>query len=189
MRKIIYWVSALVIGVAIGLKAFTQASSWNNADRGLNNGVWTTNTAYGDVNADALTKAAVAVSGLLALKASETIYFNTHLDSSGEPLSDLCEYAIEGTTPDARWSSITLYGEDHFLIPNAWNRYSVFLPEAGDPFTFKITPEGAGDAHILAGAGGRNLALTLRIYNPSKTVYQNLDTIDLPLIRRMGCQS
>lgn len=185
MNRLAYFLSATVIGILIGLFAFRFASNIASAAHGIANGPWTTSTAYGDKDAGPLLKSAVAVSGLLALKASETIYYTASVDSEGRPLSDLCTYRIVGQSPDSRWSSITLYGQDHFLIPNADNRHSLFLPEPGAEFEFIVSPKRPTRGFWLASNGGGNVSMTLRVYSPAPTVSSNLHSIALPTITRV----
>ena len=188
MKRILFYISAIIVGTLVGLTVFKSASDIASKSHGIVNGPWTTNEAYGDKNADPLLKSAVAVSALLALKASETIYFTATVDSQGKRLSDACAYFVEGQSPDSRWSSITLYGQDHFLIPNDHDHYSVFLPEPGSDFSFVVAPERPDEGTWLASLGGGKLSLTLRIYNPAPIVYENLATVALPTITRGECK-
>ena len=69
-------------------------------------------------------RARIASYGLWAMRSSEAVYFSTAMDSAGSRLRHDCTYRIEGTDPDTRWWSLTVYNDDHF-IPNPLNRYSL----------------------------------------------------------------
>ncbi len=187
MARLGYFLSASVIGIALGLFAFKFASNIASSAHGITNGPWTTSTAYGDKDAGPLLKSAVAVSGLFALKASETIYYTANVDSAGAPLSDQCSYQVAGLSPASRWSSITLYAQDHFLIANADNRHSIFLPEPDTEFAFWVSPERPTTGDWLPSTGGGKVSMTLRVYSPAAAVYKNLASINLPSITRGAC--
>jgi len=92
---------------------------------GIDAGAWRVNLLAGSQNADAYTRARIALGAVLALDRSETLYYTTQRDDQGEPLRAECRYKVEGSPPPARWWSITAYDQDHFLFPNTERRYSV----------------------------------------------------------------
>ena len=192
MKKLLFGplfvASAVLVGLFIGFKAFQSNANIAAQASGIENGPWTTSEAYGDQHADPMLKSAVAMSGLLALKASETIYFTASHDDEGMRLVESCNYLITGRSPRSRWSSITLYDEDHYLIPNDDKVYSQFLPEPGAEFEFLVSPKRPDSGAWLASLGGGKLSMTLRIYNPAQVVYENLASITLPNITRGACQ-
>ena len=117
-------VATLVLGIALGVSSAlwvvnrTSGSSW------VANGPWRINLAVGSDEAGLYDRATVALIALFALNRSEAIYFIAREDDEGRRLTADCDYRIEGSDPDARWWSIVLYGEDHFLVPNEQGRYS-----------------------------------------------------------------
>lgn len=181
--------AALIIGTALGV-----AATWFTVVRaakpgGLSNGPWRTNLATGDARSDPYTRARVAVHGLLALNRSETIYFTAARDSDGEPLDGRCIYQLSGRDPDARWWSVTAYGPDDYLIPNAAGRYSVSktsVTKASDG-TFSIQVGGATDGANWIPLAPERFSLSLRLYNPSELI--GLDPVHaaLPAIKKLSC--
>jgi len=154
----------------------------------IRNGAWGTSTLAGSTRADALTRARVAISGLLALDQKECIYFVAARDDSGAPLSAGNEYEIRGEAPDSRWWSITVYGPDYFLIGNPGHRYSynsqsIALDDSGN-FAIRLAPD-ERPGHWLPTGTGR-FVLNLRLYNPSETLRQNRAAVALPRIVRIG---
>jgi hypothetical protein len=158
-------------------------------------GPWETDLTIGSKEADPYTRARVAVAGLLALNRDETIYFTAESDGDGDPLKVSCSYKIEGNDPPARWWSITLYGEDHYLVSNPLERYSygsetVTRNEDGG-FLITVGPDEAegnwiptGDSHT-----GATFTLTLRLYNPDESAARNPSGITLPQIAKEACAS
>src|SRR6202008_3721538 len=114
----------VAVSLALG-SAYLGVFSMRGGDAQVSNGAWQTNLATGSSAADPYLRTYIALTGVLALNKSETIYYEANRDSAGEPLDGKCSYRIDGKDPDARWWSITVYGKDHFLLPNPQKRYSV----------------------------------------------------------------
>ncbi|MEO0368863.1 MAG: DUF1214 domain-containing protein [Pseudomonadota bacterium] len=189
MTRIIYWLSAIILGVVVGYQAFNVSVDAALYETGIENGPWRTNTAYGDRDADPMLKSGVALTGLMALKVSETVYFTAYNDDQGQPLSSACTYRISGAPLQSRWWSITIYGEDHYLIPNQLEKYSFFMPEDAAPFAFLVAPEEPQEELTwLPSTDGGLLSITLRLYNPESSIYENLETVQLPNIENEGCR-
>ncbi len=89
------------------------------------NGPWTTSLGFGTKATDAVTRAAVARAGLLALPAKETVYWSAKTDATGASLDGNCRYSLSGTPLDARWWSVTIYDEAGYLVANRANIWSV----------------------------------------------------------------
>ena len=116
------------ITIALALAGGT-AFAVNQVRGGLNdgrvsNGPWETGKSFGTVDASALTRAKVALSGLMALPAKEAMYFTATRDSDGRALDGRCTYDVRGGKLDGRWWSVTLYEGEGWLVKNAANRWS-----------------------------------------------------------------
>lgn len=158
-------------------------------------GPWKTSTNIGSAQADPYTRARVAIGGLLALNRSETIYFTAADDDAGDALHVSCTYKVTGSNLPARWWSITLYGEDHYLVPNPQDRYSyggetVVSGEDGS-FVIAVGPEETDGNWIPSGDGqtGDTFTLTLRLYNPDESAALDPGGIVLPQIAKEACPS
>lgn len=180
-------VIALVLGVGsavVGIKKMVERSA-------VKNGPWRALTTAGSRDADMYNRAAVAIGGLFALDKSETVYYTAFEDGAGQPLRSDCEYTLSGRDIDARWWSFTVYGSDHFLIPNEHNRYAYnaanLAREADGSFKVKLGGTAADGNWIPTGKSG-NFSITLRAYNPSETVYNNLAGALVPTITKEGCK-
>lgn len=155
-------------------------------------GPWRVSLLAGSADADAVTRARVALGGLLALNRAETMYYVAGTDSTGQPLRSRCRYRIEGLPPPARWWSLTAYAEDFFLFADDAGRYSLnggtARLDAQGRFTAHTGPQGPVEpgAAWLPTPGDRGLLLTLRVYNPAPTLQADPASLVAPTIHRVG---
>lgn len=186
---------AAALGIALGVLSAVYAINNAMAAGTVKNGEWQTNENIGSPDASMYLRAAIAVKGLMGLRREEVIYFYVERDADGESLTSDCDYELVGMPPDARWWSVTVYGEDNFLIDNDWDLYSVSgeslaLKDDGS-FSIRLSAdEQTGNWIPTAGNNadaGSGFDLTLRLYNPSEDVYRNLATTALPRISRVAC--
>ena len=132
----------------------------------------------------------VGLENLFALNRNETIYFTATKDDGGQTLDGKCRYEIHGRDPNARWWSITAYGDDDFLIPNPENIYSVSTTNVvrGKDGSFSIAVGGARGTNanwIPTGDGA--FSLSLRLYNPGPDVALDPSQAALPSLKRIAC--
>ena len=180
MRLALRIVLALILGIAIGLGA-----AWWSRRAGIDafetrSGPWVTSQSFGSAAASDRERAIVAVRGLMALTASEAIYLNAKTDSEGRTLDGSCRYRVSGPSLAARWWSVTAYGSDSHLIPNAQHAYSMG-GDAADPVLAIIGPQ-AGANEVVTRAG-EPFELTLRAYGPDADLMDGI----LPEIERVSC--
>ncbi|MBI1212881.1 MAG: DUF1214 domain-containing protein [Alphaproteobacteria bacterium] len=181
---------SIAIAIVLGLCSAYLGAFWVLAgDAQVQNGAWQTNLLIGSETADPYLRTYVALTGLLALNKSETIYYQTDRDSAGQPFDGRCSYRIDGNDPDARWWSITVYGTDHFLLPNASRRYSVnknnVLRSADGSFSIRLSTTPEEGNWIATSEDG--FELTLRLYNPGESVRERPDAVPLPSITKEAC--
>lgn len=190
-------VLALLIFVALALAGAVggvllarhrlRATAGQNPDE-IRIGAWSTNKLAGTSAASALTRARIAIHGILALHPRETIYFFASKDDRGNQLDPDSDWEITGRGFDCRWWSFTLYDEEYQLIESPQRRYFVHsdnvVPEADGSYRIVISREDRG-ANWLAAGAAKKLMLTLRLYNPSQAVLDDVTTVRLPQIRRL----
>jgi hypothetical protein len=189
MRVVLKIVAVVVIGTLLGL-VLTWFSIFRPGWAGsVSNGPWQTSLDVGSKDAGIIQRARVAVHGLLALNRQETIYYTASTDSDGGALSGACVYHLTGRDPPARWWSITAYGSDDFLIPNAANRYSISVNtvarRADGGFTLILSKANGGANWIPV--GDSRFSLSLRLYNPGASVAADPAHVPLPTITRGVC--
>jgi len=163
----------------------------------VQNGCWTVNESM--ALTDTKQRALVAMAGLFALRESEVLYFVASVDSDGDPLRSDQEYVLEGPAPDARYWSYTMYGHDYLLIDNPKNIYGYnmddiqYIDESDNPempsnilgnHQVTLSNKEAGDNWLPTGDEDQ-FYITLRMYNPTPAVYNNLRTINLPTIKKI----
>ena len=153
-------------------------------------GPWHTSTTVGSAAANPYVRAEIARTGLLALNRAETIYFEARTDDEGRPLRAACAYDITGGAIASRWWSITAYGDDFFLIPNAEKRFSATAATlhktADGAFTIALGPARRGVDWLPTGDMGGGFNLLVRLYNPEPGIALEPGRAKLPGIKRVG---
>ncbi|MBU4610403.1 DUF1254 domain-containing protein [Achromobacter sp. GG226] len=133
---------------------------------------------YGD---DYRLRAATAMKGLGALAGTEAVYALADFDADRAPLSGEHDYILHfpaGELPpaDAFWS-VTLYGEDFFLVDNPIARYALgdrtrgleHHPDGSLTLYIQHAAPAAGTANWLPAPAGP-FYLILRMYRPGERV-------------------
>jgi len=191
MKRGLEVLGIVLVALAIGVGSALWAIGYLPRARMIREGAWTSNPLVGSVQANMYLRATVARIALFALSRTGALYYNAFTDEDGELLRAECDYVIEGGDLSARWWSITAYDEDHFLIPNALNRYSYNMKNVGRDVhgRYKIhisqTPK---DLNWLPAPKGGTMSLTFRAYNPEPALRENLGSAELPKITKAGCR-
>jgi hypothetical protein len=185
------WAGVIVAGIATGVlvtRPIVEALVEHSAVRA---GAWRTNVATGSADANLYERAAIAVAGLYALSKDETVYYTAFNDSAGAPLDGRCDYRLAGGLLPSRWWSLTLYGDDHYLVDNPAGVYS---RHAGN---LEFDPAGAYVIAVSAQPQPRNwlpapasgaFSITARLYNPDAALFRDLAAVPLPRIERGACR-
>jgi hypothetical protein len=173
--------AALALGLASAAVAIGTV-----ARRGaVRAGPWATSTTVGSAAAGPYERAATAVHALFVLNRSQTVYYRAWIDDAGAPLRAHCAYEVRGRPPAARWWSLTAYGADDYLIPNALGRHSFTQRTAA------LEPDGSFVVRASAGpqpgnwlplAGRGRVSFTLRLYNPAPDLAARPAAAALPAI-------
>jgi hypothetical protein len=124
-----------------------QAFAAEALSTGTKENGWTLNLKAGSYDEDYLLRAAVTQFGFGANVAADAIYPSAMTDIAGNPLVGTNRYVIHfppGRTPPAHgfWS-ITVYGQDGFLVTNPIQRYGV-----GSETGLTPNPDGSLDIFI-----------------------------------------
>jgi hypothetical protein len=165
----------------------------------VRNGDWLTSTATGSQDSGVMLKAAVALGGLLASTQESSMYYRLSTVDS-EPLRLNCRYRVEGNEYDANWWSITAYGWDNYLMPNAQKRYSFnnenLMRNADGSWAITVTasehdgnwlPVGPSGAPAWRRLGDADFDLLLRLYTPGPAYLDTPGSAPLPTVTREAC--
>lgn len=185
MRTALRWTICILIGLALGAGIAVwrvRSGALGSVDR---LGAWTTGSDFGTAKASALTRAVIALRGLLALPASEARYYNAAVDDDGRPLNGHCRYRVSGAAFAARWWSLTLYDGAGYLVRNDAGIYSVNGGRMADPAHWEVivAPDRPPGSWLPTG-GIERFELTLRTYLPKSGT---LPADRLPRIERLDC--
>jgi len=138
---------------------------------------WTINLKTGSYGTDYMFRAQVALNGLGANIAADSIYPATAVDSNGNPLTGAHRYVVRfppgGTPPANAFWSLTLYNYRRFFADNPLNRYAIHSVD-----NLAYNADGWLDLYIQVDSPGpsketnwlpapqENFTLTMRIYWP-----------------------
>ena len=164
------------------------------------NGDWRISMVTGSEEADVMTRAIVAIGGLLASRREDSMYYRL-ASVDGEPLRLDCTYRLRGSDYDADWWSITAYGWDHYLIPNSEDRFSFngenVRREADGSWELVVSaaPKPGNWLPVAPAGGKRQLGddaadfdLILRLYTPGEAYLNSAQTAPLPTVEREHCE-
>ena len=189
MKKIIFPIIIAVLLFAIGgFVAFRQMKSSDlNSSQVLKKGSWVLPPKM-DLSGSMWARAKIALTALFALRESEVFYAVANEDNDGNPLSGKNTYKVTGKSLDTRYWSITLYGEDYFLIANEQNIFNVNMHDVSydenGNFSFIISPQ-KQESTWLPTDENQNFDLLLRLYNPSESIISDLENLALPIIEKI----
>src|SRR5712664_3501622 len=116
-------VLALAIAAAIGLGATWVALTRGTAYGGVTIGAWTAWPKNGTPGIDPYARAMVARSGELPVGSGDGVTFYARADDAARPFDGRCDVALSGTTPPARFWTLTLYDPEGKLFANSVQRH------------------------------------------------------------------
>lgn len=193
-RPLVAWFEQ--IGLTAGAPWVPPASPAAQAaiERGWHNGLayiehmtrsprakpWALSFRLGRWDNDYVPRATVAMKGLGALSGDEALYAMSDFDGERAPLSGANDYVLHfpaGEEPpcDAFWS-VTMYGEDFFLVPNEIGRFAIGDRTRGvrrDPdggLTLRIQHAAPAETSNWLPAPAGRFYLILRLYQPRAEV-------------------
>ena len=177
-------VISVILSIIIG--GYTAISNINsskqNNEFSIKNGNWKVNPNM-DLK-DSYQRAYISRIGVFALDDKEALYFLSSKDSDGNPLTSDFDYQISGTPPMGRYWSYTLYGEDYFLVKNDANIYTINKENLTKDKPILVSSS-KKDINWLPSGNETKFHITLRVYNPDESVYKNLESLELPIIKKI----
>src|SRR5438105_11097448 len=157
-----------MVAAAFGLGLTWLTLSKGVAFGGVNIGAWTAYPKIGTTEIDPYARATLARTGLLPVGSGDGIAFFARADDHGRPFDGRCDVTVHGTTPPARFWTLTLYDPDGRLVANSVNRYGFTSQEivrrSDGSFDIVIAPR-ARAGNWLPTAGVERYILIMRFYD------------------------
>ena len=168
MRLVFGLLVTLVIATVVGLGTTWLTLSRGTAFGALPIGAWTAWPKTGTSDADPYARASIARSGELPVGAGDGVAFIAKADDNGRALDGRCDVVVAGTTPQARFWTLTLYDPNGKLVANSVDRQGFtsqeILRRADGSFDIAIAPR-ARTGNWLPTGGIDSYVLVLRLYD------------------------
>ena len=191
MRLLLGSFFALTIAALIGLGATWFALNEGIAYGGITVGAWTAWPKNGTPGIDPYARAMVARSGELPIGSGDGITFYARADDMARPFDGRCDVVLTGTTPQARFWTLTLYNPEGKLVANSVERHGFTSQEiirsATGIFEITIGPR-ARPGNWLPTGGIERYVLALRLYDTSVGLAtRSGGEIPMPSISQKDC--
>ena len=168
MRLVLGSLFALLVAAVIGLGATWLALSKGVAFGAVRIGAWTAWPKNGTREIDPYARASIARTGELPIGSGDGVAFSARVDDHGHVLDGRCDVVVSGTTPPARFWTLTLSDPDGRLVANSVNRYGFTSQEivrrTDGSFDIVIAPR-ARPGNWLPTGGVERYVLVLRLYD------------------------
>jgi hypothetical protein len=159
---------ALTLAAVVGLGSTWLALTNGTAFGAVTIGAWTAFPRTGTPQIDPYARAAVARNGELPIGSGDGVAFFANADDDARPLDGRCDVIVSGTTPPARYWTLTLYDPAGGLVANALGRHGFTSQEivrrADGRFDIVAAPR-ARPGNWLPTGGIERYVLVLRLYD------------------------
>lgn len=191
MRLIFVALIVLFLAGAIGLGATWMTSTHGTSFGTLKIGAWTARPRTGSAEIDPYSRASVARSGELPIGTGDGIAFTAATDDKGRTLDGRCDVLVSGTTPAARFWTLTLYDTQGQLVANSLQRYGFtseeILRNSDGTFEVRIAAR-ARSGNWLPTGGLDKYLLVMRFYDtPVGVATRGQRDAPMPAIATTGC--
>lgn len=191
MRLVLGSLFAFLVAAGLGLGMTWLALSKGIAFGGVTVGAWTAWPKVGTSDIDPYARASVARTGQLPIGSGDGIAFFARADDEGRVFDGRCDVAVRGTTPPARFWTLTLHAPDGRLVANSVNRYGFTSQEivrrTDGSFEIVIAPR-ARPGNWLPTGGVERYVLVMRLYDtPVGVATRSGREALMPLIMRGPC--
>ena len=191
MRFLVGSIFAFALATLVGLGATYFALTRGAAFGALKIGAWTAFPRTGTSDADPYARASIARSGLLPVGLGDGVSFAATTDDKNQFLDGRCDVLLSGTTPTARFWTITLYNAVGQLVANSVNRFGFTSQEivrrADGTFDIAVSPR-ASTGNWLPTGGIERYRLELRLYDTPVGVSTRAGKeVPMPTIKTESC--
>jgi hypothetical protein len=191
VRLLLASLYTFMLAAAIGLGSTWFALTGDAGFDSLRIGAWTARPKTGTIGIDPYARAAIARSGALPVGLGDGVAFVASADDRRRPLDGRCDVLISGTTPAARYFTLTLYDPDGRLVANSLNRQGFTSEELvrkqDGSFEIMVAPR-ARSGNWLPTGGVERYLLVLRFFDTSVGVATRAEhEAPMPSVTRGGC--
>jgi hypothetical protein len=180
--------------------AFTLATfaglgaTWYATTRGVSFGTialgaWAAHPKSGTQDIDPYARAAIARSGELPLGSGDGVSFMAKSSDDGRRLDGRCDVTVSGSTPLARYWTLTVHDARGQVIANPLGRYGYTSAEIGRAadgrFDIVIAPRARAGNWIPSG-DANEYVLVLRLYD-TPVGLSTRNQLEMPSIKIGGC--
>ena len=192
MRLLLGFLFCFAVAAAFGLGLTQYALTRGTAFGAITIGAWTAWPKTGTADIDPYARAAIARSGELPIGSGDGVTFFASSDDTGRPLDGRCTVTVSGTTPAARFWTLTLYDLDGRLVPNAVDRYGFTSQEIArnSDGSFEIAVSArARPGNWLPTGGIDRYVVVLRLYDtPVGVATRTAKDAPMPAVSQGGCR-
>ena len=181
----------LLVAAAFGLGATWLALTRGTAFGAVHIGAWTAWPRTGSADIDPYARAGIARTGELPVGLGDGVAFVARHDDTGRMFDGRCEVVLRGTTPAARFWTLTLYDPEGRLVANSANRYGFTSQEivraADGGFEIVAAPR-ARPGNWLPTGGVERYVLALRLYDtPVGLATRSGPDTPMPTVTQKAC--
>ena len=170
MRLLTGLLLSFIVAAGIGLGSTWYALTQNLSFGALELGAWKGYPSNGTTGIDPYARAVIARNGELPVGSGDGVTFTAAADDSGRPLDGRCDVVVHGTTPPARYFTLTLYMPSGELVANSLDRHGFtsqeLVRDASGEFEITVSPR-ARPGNWLPTGGIDGYLLMLRFYDTS----------------------
>jgi hypothetical protein len=161
---------SFIVAAGIGLGSTWYALTQNISFGALELGAWKGYPRHGTVSIDPYARAVIARNGELPVGSGDGVTFTAAADDDGRLLDGRCDVVVRGTTPPARYFTLTLYTPSGQLVANSLDRRGFtsqeLVRDASGDFEITVSPR-ARPGNWLPTGGIDSYILMLRFYDTS----------------------
>jgi hypothetical protein len=161
---------SFVVAAVIGLGSSWYALTQNISFGALELGAWRGYPHNGTVSIDPYARAVIARNGELPVGIGDGVAFTAAADDKGRALDGRCDVTVRGTTPPARYFTVTLYAPSGRLVANSLDRHGFtsqeLIRDSSGEFEITVSPR-ARPGNWLPTGGIERYVLMMRFYDTS----------------------
>jgi hypothetical protein len=186
VRLLLGLLFALAVAALVGLGTTWLALTRGTAFGAVSIGAWTAWPKTGTRDVDPYARATIARSGELPIGSGDGVAFTARADDRGRPFDGRCDVVISGTTPQARFWTLTLYDPQGRLIGNAIDRQGFTSQEvvrhADGSFEIVVAPRTRA-GNWLPTNGVDSYLLVMRLYDsPVGVASRSAREVPMPVV-------